>query len=279
MSAAPATITFLSDYGVADEYAGVCHAVIARRCPPARVIDLTHGIPPGDVRAGAIVLRGALPYAPAGVHLAVVDPGVGGPRRAVALRTGARAGGEQRLLVGPDNGLLMPAAARFGGASEAVALEASSERLQPASPTFHGRDIFAPVAAALACGAALQDVGEPLDPALLIGLDLPEAHRAAGGLVAHALHHDRFGNVMLDATPAQLDELAIDEGAEVAVFVGDAGHRACRAAAFSQVARGEMVLYVDGLGLVALAVNGGSARAQLGIDNGDELRIAPGTGT
>lgn len=150
---APPVITFLSDYGLLDEFVGICHAVIARRCPPARVIDLTHAIPRHDVRAGAVVLAAAVPFLPPGVHLAVVDPGVGAEgahgRRAVALRT---ADGD-RLLVGPDNGLLMPAAARLAGVSEAVDIGASPERLEPVSRTFHGRDIFAPVAAALAGGA------------------------------------------------------------------------------------------------------------------------------
>src|SRR6478752_7327665 len=135
-------ITFLSDYGHLDEFVGVCHGVIARRCPAARVIDITHAIPAYDVRAGAIALADALPYMPPGVHLSVVDPQVGasdqGARRALALRTRA----EDRLLVGPDNGLLALAAARFGGVAQAVEINASPERLQPVSHTFHGRDLF-----------------------------------------------------------------------------------------------------------------------------------------
>src|SRR5919202_6328851 len=130
------TITFLSDYGLADEFVGVVHGVIARICPEARVIDLGHGIPRQDVQAGALALARALPFVPAGVHLAVVDPEVGARRRAVALQVAD----EDRLLVGPDNGLLMPAAERFGGAIEAVEISASPWRLQPVSATFHGRD-------------------------------------------------------------------------------------------------------------------------------------------
>src|SRR5437588_2047398 len=140
-SATQPIITFLSDYGLQDEFVGVCHGVIARRCPRARVIDLTHGIPPQDVRAGALALAAALPFVPAGVHLAVVDPGVGAvgsqhARRAVALRTAA----ENRLLVGPDNGLLMAAADRFGGVTESVDISDSPERAAELSRTFHGRD-------------------------------------------------------------------------------------------------------------------------------------------
>jgi S-adenosylmethionine hydrolase len=129
-------VTFLSDYGLADEFVGVCHAVIARRCPAARIIDLTHGIPRHDIRAGALSLRAALPYAPAGVHLAVVDPSVGTGRRALALRTRS----EARVLVGPDNGLLWPAAQELGGVAEAFDIGGSPERLEPVSKTFHGRD-------------------------------------------------------------------------------------------------------------------------------------------
>ena len=140
-------ITFLSDYGLEDEFAGVCHGVIAGICPDARVIDLTHGIPRHDVRAGALVLRSALPYLPRGIHLAVVDPDVGAERRAVAIRSA-----DDRMLVGPDNGLLSLAAQAAGGVVEAVDIARSPFRLEPVSATFHGRDIFAPVAARLGRG-------------------------------------------------------------------------------------------------------------------------------
>src|ERR671915_1809082 len=179
-------ITFLSDYGLADEFVGVVHGVIARLCPEARVIDLVHGIPRQDVRAGAAVLSRALPYVPAGVHLAVVDPEVGARRRAIALRTAE----DDRLLVGPDNGLLIPAAERFGGVAEAVEISSSPWRLEPVSATFHGRDVFAPVAARLAAGAPLGDAGPPLEPVELVPLDLPQPRRAAGELVATVIGVD-----------------------------------------------------------------------------------------
>lgn len=275
MSAPAATITFLSDYGLDDEYVGVCHGVIARRCPHARVIDLAHGIAPGDVRAGAIVLRGALPYTPGGVHLAVVDPGVGGARRAVALSAGDDTeGAGRRLLVGPDNGLLAPAAEFLGGVRAAVALDRSPERLEPVSATFHGRDVFAPVAAALAAGADFADVGEPIDPAGLCALELSVARADGAGLVAHVVHHDRFGNLMLDATGAQLDEVGIAPGTAVAVGERDGARSARRGATFSDVGGGDLLLYLDGLGMVALAVNGGSARKLLAAERGDTLRLA-----
>src|SRR3954468_22855087 len=133
-------ITFLSDYGHEDEFVGVCHGVMARIAPDARVLDVSHGIERHDVRSGALVLRRALPYMPAGVHLAVVDPEVGGQRRAVAVRCAE----EGRMLVGPDTGLLAPAAQRLGGAVEAVDIGRSPHRLEPVAATFHGRDVFAP---------------------------------------------------------------------------------------------------------------------------------------
>src|SRR3954454_3176611 len=164
-------LTFLTDYGLLDEFVGICHGVIARVAPEVRVIDVTHGIPRHDVRAGALVLGGALPYTPPGVHLAVVDPDVGGRRRGVALRCAE----EDRLLVGPDNGLLTLAAERFGGVVEAVEIGRSPHRLEPVSATFHGRDIFSPVAARLAAGDALAGAGDPMDPDDLQSLELPVA--------------------------------------------------------------------------------------------------------
>src|SRR3954468_1211916 len=182
-------ITFLSDYGLADDFVGVCHAVMARVAPDARIVDLTHGIDRHDVRTGAIVLRRALPYCPAGVHLAVVDPGVGAARRALALRTTE----EDRILVGPDNGLLSLAAQRFGGIAEVVDVARSPHRLDPVSATFHGRDLFAPVAAHLAAGAPLAAAGDPIDADEIVRADMPLAFLDAdsGELFAHAVAFDR----------------------------------------------------------------------------------------
>jgi S-adenosylmethionine hydrolase len=271
--AAPPVITFLSDYGQLDEFVGVCHGVIARRCPAARVIDLTHAVPRHDVRAGATVLHAALPYLPAGVHLAVVDPGVGaaGPhaRRAVALRT-AR---EDRLLVGPDNGLLMPAAERLAGVAEAVDIGSSPERLQPVSRTFHGRDIFAPVAAALAAGASLAEVGEPLPAHELRRLELPSAQLSDGAVVAHVLRCDHFGSLILDARAQHLAEAGVQPGAALAVRHAGRDHAASYAATFADVPPGELLIYEDAQQMIALAVNRGSAAELLGAGRDDELVV------
>jgi S-adenosylmethionine hydrolase len=255
-------ITFLTDYGRDDEFVGICHGVIARRCPQARVLDLTHGIAPQDVRAGALALVRALPYVPAGVHLAVVDPGVGGARRGVAV---SAADGQR--FVGPDNGLLWPALQASGGVAAAVDLADSPYRLAPVSATFHGRDVFAPVAAALAGGAELRRVGEPLDPATLEVLHAPRPRREGDALVATVLALDHFGNVQLGATLADL-------GATVAeVRAGDATARVGRT--FTDVAAGELLAYEDAQGALALAVNRGSAAQRLGVAAGDELRLHP----
>jgi S-adenosyl-L-methionine hydrolase (adenosine-forming) len=273
-SSAP-VIGFLSDYGREDEFVGVCHGVIARRCPQARVIDLTHAIPRHDVRAGALVLRAALPYIPSCVQLAVVDPGVGAggaqARRAVALRSGT--GGQ--LLVGPDNGLLMPAAESLGGVAQVVDVGHSSERLEPVSATFHGRDIFAPVAAALAAGAALGELGEPIPVESLQAIALPQAQLRGRALTAHVLRCDTFGNLILDAHGAQLGALDATRGRRLSVEHAGSRHVALRGRAFADAAPGELVVYEDAEGMVALAVNRGSAAQLLGADRDDELVISP----
>ena len=266
-------IAFLSDYGLGNEFVGVCHAVVARRCASARVIDLTHAIPRHDVRTGAIVLRATLPYLPDAIILAVVDPGVGTTgergRRAVALRTAE----DGRVLVGPDNGLLMPVCGRLGGVVEAVDIGQSSERLEPVSATFHGRDIFAPVAAALADGVALAELGEPLAPNALRRLNLHVAVRTADGLELHVLHRDTFGNLILDGEVPQLAELGIALGDELTVRHPAGDHVATFAHTFADVPPGGLLLYQDGLGMLALAVNRGSAADLLGAERDDELHI------
>lgn len=252
---------------------GVCHGVIAQRCPDARVIDLTHEIPRHDVRTGALVLRDALAYMPAGVHLAVVDPTVGAvgsdARRAVAVR----AADEERLLVGPDNGLLMLAAERLGGVLEAVDIGRSPERLQPVSATFHGRDIFAPVAAALAAQQPLADVGEPLAVEELRMLELPSARAAGGELIAHVLRADHFGNLILDASHALLSSVGVRLGEKVLVEVRGRVHAGRYASTFADVAPGELLLYEDAQRMAALAVNRGSAAEHLAAGRDAEILL------
>jgi S-adenosylmethionine hydrolase len=261
------TMTFLSDYGLADDFVGVVHAVIARIAPEARVIDLTHGIARHDVRSGALTLARALPYTPAGIHLAVVDPEVGAERRAVAVRCAE----DDRILVGPDNGLLMPAAQASGGAVEAVDISRSPHRLEPLAATFHGRDIFAPVAAHLAAGAAFSGAGDPLPVDELVGLPLPVALIAEGRVEAHALAVDGFGNVQLDVSHAQLAGSGLRLGR--AVRVNGVGAQFART--FADVGEGELMLYEDAYRTLALAVNRGSAAERLALALDDAVVLEP----
>ena len=262
-------ITFLSDYGLRDEFVGVVHAVIARIAPDARVVDLTHGIPRQDVETGARVLERSLAYAPAGVHLAVVDPEVGARRRAVALRTAE----EERLLVGPDNGLLLPAADRFGGVAEAVEISTSGWRLEPVSATFHGRDVFAPVAARLAAGEPLGEAGPPVEPADLVRLELSRARVDDGGLLARVVETDGFGNLALDARLRDLKGTEIRLGDPIAVRRDTRRAPGVFARTFADVERGGLLLYEDASGALAVAINGGDAGRLLGARRGNELRV------
>jgi S-adenosylmethionine hydrolase len=265
-------VTFLSDYGHQDEFVGVCHGVLARLAPEAEVIDVTHGVARHDVRSGAIALRNALPFMPAGVHLAVVDPQVGAARRAVALRCAE----EDRLLVGPDNGLLLPVAERFGGVIEAVDVGRSPWRLEPVSATFHGRDIFAPVAAALARGEPLGGAGDPIGAEELVGLELPTPERRGDELVVHALLSARFGNVILDATHADLTAVGLRLGSPLEVVTGARTYPARFAATFADVDEGALLLYEDAQRQLALAVNRGSALRELRLDRDAELHLRLG---
>lgn len=260
-------ITFLSDYGHADEFVGVCHGVMARIAPDARILDVSHGVPRHDVRSGAMLLRRALPYFEPGVHLAVVDPDVGGERGAIALRTAD----EARILVGPDNGLLSLAARRFGGAVEAVDLSRSPHRLEPTSATFHGRDIFAPAAAHLAAGAHLAEAGDPIDPDEIVALDMPLARAEADELVAHAITFDRFGNVTLDVEHEELAAFGMRLGHPMSVNGVDAVYTTT----FADVSPGGLLVYEDAYRTLALAVNRGSAVDLLELTLDAEVHIRP----
>jgi S-adenosyl-L-methionine hydrolase (adenosine-forming) len=265
-------ISFTTDYGLRDGFVGVCHGVIVRGCPDARVIDLTHELPPHDVHSGSLVLASAVEYLPdETVHLAVVDPGVGTARRAIAVlsRSGAR-------FVGPDNGLLEPAVAASGGAAEAVDIGRSPFALVSVSATFHGRDLFAPVAAALAAGRPVSEVGSEVEPASLVALERTHASRQDRALVAHVQYVDQFGNLQLDADPPDIAWVA---GAGLIAVASSAWDHpslpVIHGRTFADVATGELVLYEDAHRRPAIAVNRGSAAERLGLGVGDELRIVP----
>jgi S-adenosylmethionine hydrolase len=261
-------VTLLTDYGQRDEFVGVCHGVIRSIDPEATIVDITHGISHYDVRHGALVLRNTLPYMPKGVHVAVVDPQVGTERRAVAVRTRDR-----RLLVGPDNGLLSLAWERCGGVEIAVDITRSPHRLEPVSATFHGRDVFAPVAARLATGEHLSDAGDPLDPATLVVLELPEPRVEEDVLVAHALLVDQFGNVALNVEHEQLAGSGIRLGGSVGLEIEGECHRAAYTQTFADVDPGELLVYEDAYRTLAVAINRGDAAATLGLQPDAELRL------
>ncbi len=247
----------------------MCHGVIRRLAPEAELIDITHGIAPQHVLHGAIVLADSLPFMPVGVHLAVVDPDVGGNRRAIALR-----GGDGRLYVGPDNGVLLLAAERLGGVAEAVEVTRTEYMLEPVSPTFHGRDVFAPVAAHLANGVPLAALGEALEPAELIRVELPAPRVDGTHVQANVLVVDRFGNVRLNVSRLELEAVGITEGDRVDVEV-DSRHFSCPfGRTFVDVRRGELLLFEDSSGGIALAVNSGSAARLLGILTGQGVGLS-----
>jgi S-adenosyl-L-methionine hydrolase (adenosine-forming) len=267
---APLPITFLSDYGYEDDFAGVCRGVIQRIAPGATVIDITHGLPRHEIRPAALVLRNTLPFMPAGVHLAVVDPGVGGARRPLALVCA-----DGRILVGPDNGLLSPAAERFGGVDIALDLAASQYRLESVSATFHGRDVFAPVAAHLALGAAPADAGAGVPRDELVRLTLPAPELEDGKIAAHVAYVDTFGNVQLDVDRGQMQTAGLDSGERLALAFGGQLHEAAYARSFSDVPVGQLLVYEDAYGSIAVAVNQGSAAERLGVGLDAALELRP----
>jgi len=278
----PPIVSLLTDYGRDDEFVGVCHGVILGIAREARIVDLSHEVPRHDVRRGAIVLRNALPYVAADVHVAIVDPQVGSERRALAVRCE-----DGTLLVGPDNGVLSLAWDRCGGVDLAVDVTRSPYRLEPVSATFHGRDLFAPVAAHLAAGAEIAEAGEPVDPATLDRIALPHPlFEDDGTIVAHVVTIDAYGNVALDLTHEQLAGTGLMLGvtAEVevdssqggaAVKLGGGRLAAPFVHTFADVGPHEAILYEDASRAVAIAINRGDAAAELGLRPDDEVRLRP----
>jgi S-adenosyl-L-methionine hydrolase (adenosine-forming) len=245
-------VTFLSDYGLADPFVGLCHALLAYRAPHTRVVDLTHGIRPQDVRHGAIVLADCVDHLPPAVHLAVVDPGVGTGRRPIVIAAG------NVLLVGPDNGLLWPAAARLDGPAGAWVI---TTRSAGPSRTFDGRDVFAPAAARLASGEDPDTVGLPVAVDTLFKLHLPTANVAAGRIESEVLLTDRFGNLQLSATTADLDAAGLAPSMRLEVQ----GRPATCCSTFAEIPQGELGLLPDAFGRLQLAVDRGSAAQVLGL--------------
>ena len=285
MARVPAGSVFLlSDYGLADEFAGVMHAVVLRHAPDAPVVDLTHEVAPSDIRAGALALVRSVPHLGHGVVLAVVDPGVGTGRRAVAVAVDAPGG--PGFLLGPDNGLLPWAADALGGARAAVDLGGARAAVDLGAPrpapggravsgvsTFDGRDVFAPAAARLWEGADLSDLGTPIPVADLVRLPAPRLVVTAGSLDTEVVWVDRFGNAQLSATPADAGAAGIEEAVELTA--AGAARRLRLVGAFAQLAGDEAGLMVDANGHLALVCNRRSAATVLDVRTGDVVKLRP----
>jgi len=263
------TISFLSDYGHADEFVGVVHSVIRSIAPHVLVVDLVHDLPPHDVRAASLALSRAVQYVAPGVVLAVVDPSVGTARRAVAVEVGEDGEG---VLFGPDNGLLAPAVAMSGGAKRAVELTERAYQLESPGPTFAGRDVFAPAAAHLCCGVPLTELGPELDPMTLQPGLVPLSRREDGAIEASVLWVDRYGNCQLNVDPH--DVAAWGERVLVRLPSGQSV-TALRSSAYAELGPGQLGLTVDSYGLVALAYDRVSAAEGLRIGPGDAVRLEP----
>jgi S-adenosylmethionine hydrolase len=261
-------ITFLTDFGLQDDFVGTCHGVIKRIAPDVEIIDITHGIAPQGVLQGALTLANSLPFMPAGVHLAVVDPGVGGSRRALALRDG-----EGRFHVGPDNGLLIPAAEKFGGIAEAHELTNPEYALESVSRTFHGRDLFAPAAAHLALGVELAQLGPPIAVDALARLDLPQPEVGTSRIRSTVLAIDRFGNIQLNLDRSHSEQVGLVPGTRVELAIGPERYYAVAARTFADARPGDLILYEDAYRNLSIAINGGNAAAMFGIKAGDDIRI------
>jgi hypothetical protein len=261
-------ITFLTDFGLQDDFVGTCHGVIKRIAPDVEIIDVTHGIAAQDVLQGALTLANSLPFMPAGVHLAVVDPGVGGVRRALALRDASG-----RIHVGPDNGLLIPAAERFGGIDVAHELANPEYALESVSRTFHGRDLFSPAAAHLALGVELAELGPPIAADALARLDLPEPEIGTSRLRCTVLAIDRFGNIQLNLDRSHLEAAGIQPGTRVELQVGPERYFAVAARTFADARPGDLILYEDSYRNLSIAINGGNAAAMFNIKPGRDVRI------
>ena len=260
-------VCFLSDFGLQDDFVGTCHGVIKRIAPETQIIDVTHGVPAQQILQGALVLASTLPYVPVGVHLAVVDPGVGGSRRALALRDE-----EGRFFIGPDNGLLVPAAERAGIAA-AHELANPEYALETISRTFHGRDLFAPAAAHLSRGVAIEALGPPIDSDALVRLDLPEPELGPDKIAATVLYVDSFGNIALNITREHAAEVGILPGTQVELELGGERVYAVAARTFADARAGDIMLYEDSYRNMSVAISGGNAGEMLHARAGQSLRI------
>ena len=266
------TVSFLSDLGYESEHAGVVKAVIRESAPHVVVIDLTHGITPFDTRGASLSLARAVPYLTEGIVIAAVDPGASSERRLVAVEVAGGAG----IFIGPDNGVLAPGVALAGGAERAVVLDRDELLLATPGTTFVARDVFAPIAALLANGEDLFDVGTEIDPSLLLPGIVPIPREENGGFECEVLWVDRFGNCQLNVS---LDDLETSWAApvqRVRVLFGDTTRNFVVAQSFAEMGQGAAGLVIDSSGLLCVAVDSGSATEQLGLGEGQQVTLQPG---
>ena len=256
-------ISFISDFGLDDTWVGVCHARIFSRCPDVRVVDLGHQVPVFDIRAGASMAAAGVHQLPDAIHLVVVDPGVGGGRRDLIVTT--RRG---TLLVGPDNGVLIPAARRAGGVASVVALNEPA----PNAPTFHARDVLAPAAAALACGVRPESLGAAANPDSLAAAPFGEPVREGGYVSGEVLEADRFGSLRFSIPGDDLGALGLDSD-RLEIELGHNTLSVPFSATFCEVPIGEPIALVDASGWLTLAVNMGSAIERYGVMPGAGVRV------
>jgi S-adenosyl-L-methionine hydrolase (adenosine-forming) len=261
-------VSFLSDYGLRDEFVGVCHAVMLDLAPHLRIVDVTHDIAPFDVRAGALTLVRSVQYLPEGIVLAIVDPGVATDRRCLAVEV------ENGWLVGPDNGLLAPSVAMLGGPRTVVALTNSEYQLAAPGATFAGRDVMAPAAAHLANGVEITELGDPVDPASLVPGLLPLPREEGGDFVGEVLWVDRFGNCQTNIDPDALVVRGVQLGDAVEVRFGNETRRARFVEAFAHAKPSEVVVLVDSYGLLTIALDQRSAASELRLRAGSNVTIA-----
>lgn len=266
------TVSFLSDYGTTDEFVGVVKSIIRSIAPHVVVIDVTHDIAPHDVRAGSLTLARSVQYLAPGVVLAVVDPGVGTDRRAVAVEVGD---GPDAVFVGPDNGLLASAVAICGGARRCVSLTDAQWHLDAPGATFAGRDVFAPVAAQVCNGVDLDDLGERIEPLTLLPGILPLTRLEGRGVVGEVLWVDRFGNVQLNVDPAEVAAMGANVGDPVRLRFGGVTRTATLARSYAEVGHGAVGLVVDSYGMLSIVVDRGSASSELGLGPGVAVTLEP----
>jgi S-adenosylmethionine hydrolase len=262
-------ISFLSDFGHEDEFVGVVHGVLAKLAPTSRVIDIGHGFPRGNVKAAALALTRAIQYLPEGVCLAVVDPGVGTDRKAIAAQT------TWGTFIGPDNGLLSPAVAMVGGADKIVSIENSEAMIPSPGQTFHGRDVFAPAAALVASGeAAIDELGPQVSGEEIVPLLLPLTETKGSLISGEAWWVDTFGNVQTNIAPEDLAGLGMSPGDIITVKVGSTLRSVPWVSSYGDVAEGETLIHIDSVGLLALAVRGGRADDELNLAEGVAVSLA-----